>query len=146
MNDILIYVWLGVFVFTLLLEFCTTDLICVWFSGGALVSLILAICNVNVVIQVIACVVVSALLLIFTRPLLKKNLFATPKSNNNLDEIVGSEIEITEEVSSRHLGQGKLRGITWTLKVENEEVIKKGEYAFVKRVEGNKLIVYRKEN
>ena len=63
MNDILIYVWLGVFVFTLLLEFCTTDLICVWFSGGALVSLILAICNVNVVIQVIACVVVAALLL-----------------------------------------------------------------------------------
>ena len=63
----LVYVWLAVVVFTLIIEFSTTDMISIWFAGGALVALILAAFNVWWVIQLIAFIVVSAVLLALFR-------------------------------------------------------------------------------
>ena len=58
-----VYIWLGVVVVTLVVEFVTFDLVSVWLSFGALVALILAACKVSYEIQIIVAVVISLVLI-----------------------------------------------------------------------------------
>ena len=72
MSDLYIYMWLIFIVGLIAFEAITAQIVALWFIGGALISLILAIFNVPFVFQAIAFVVVSIALLFFTKPLIKK--------------------------------------------------------------------------
>ena len=67
-----IYVWLAVFVLSLIVEAATAGLASIWFAGGALVAMLLTFLGVAPVWQVVAFVVISLLLLALTRPLARK--------------------------------------------------------------------------
>lgn len=140
------FFWLGVFIFTLIIELSTAELVAIWFTGGALVSLILSCFNANWVIQVVVFVLVALILLICTRPFLKKRVFNDEAVLTNVDSMINSCILITKEVSLNNVGEGKYRDVIWTCKVESDVVIEKGEFALIKKVEGNKLIVCKKED
>ena len=67
------YIWLAVLIGAIVLEIVTTQIVSVWFAVGALSSLIATLAGVsNVWIQVLIFVVVSAIAVIVTRPLVKK--------------------------------------------------------------------------
>ena len=74
----LIFLWLGIIILTIVLEATSYDLISIWFSAGALVSMILAIIDsttkleINWVAQVLVFVIVSAILILSLRPVTKK--------------------------------------------------------------------------
>ena len=59
MSDLYIYMWLIFIVGLIAFEAITAQIVALWFIGGALISLILAIFNVPFVFQAIAFVVVS---------------------------------------------------------------------------------------
>ena len=60
--------WLIALVVLLVIEAATLGLATIWFAGGALIALIAAMCGDGFVIQMVCFLVVSLILLIFTRP------------------------------------------------------------------------------
>ena len=138
--------WLIALVVFLVIEAATLGLAKIWFAGGALVALIAAMCGAGIVIQIVLFLVVSLVLLFFTRPLavrfLNKDTLKT-----NVDRVVGMEGVVTEEISNL-AGTGKvsLGGNMWTARTENEGgTIPVDAVVTVLRVEGVKLIVKVKE-
>ena len=138
--------WLIALVVFLVIEAATLGLATIWFAGGALVALIAALCGAGLGIQVASFLVVSLVLLFFTRPLavrfLNKDTLKT-----NVDRVVGMEGVVTEEISNL-AGTGKvsLGGNMWTARTENEGgTIPVDAVVTVLRVEGVKLIVKVKE-
>ena len=138
--------WLIALIVFLVIEAATLGLATIWFAGGALVALIAAMCGAGLGIQVASFLVVSLVLLFFTRPLavrfLNKDTLKT-----NVDRVVGMEGVVTEEISNL-AGTGKvsLGGNMWTARTENEGgTIPVDAVVTVLRVEGVKLIVKVKE-
>ena len=64
-NSFLPWLWIIILVVTILLELMTSDLICIWFSVGALAALIMEAFNAKFYAEIIIFLVVS-LALIFT--------------------------------------------------------------------------------
>ena len=91
--------WLIALVVFLVIEAATLGLATIWFAGGALVALIAAMCGAGIVIQIVLFLVVSLVLLFFTRPFavrfLNKDTLKT-----NVDRVVGMEGVVTEELSN----------------------------------------------
>lgn len=138
--------WLIALVILLVIEAATLGLATIWFAGGALIALIAAMCGAGFVIQMVCFLVVSLILLIFTRPVavrfLNKDTLKT-----NVDRVIGMEGIVAEEISNL-AGTGKvsLGGNTWTARTESEGgIIPKETVVEVLRVEGVKLIVKVKE-
>ena len=138
--------WLIALIVFLVIEAATLGLATIWFAGGALVALIAAMCGAGLGIQVASFLVVSLVLLIFTRPLavrfLNKDTLKT-----NVDRVVGMEGVVTEEISNlAGTGRVSLGGNMWTARTENEGgTIPVDAVVTVLRVEGVKLIVKVKE-
>lgn len=84
--------WLIALVVLLVIEAATLGLATIWFAGGALIALIAAMCGAGFVIQMVCFLVVSLILLIFTRPVavrfLNKDTLKT-----NVDRVIGMEVD-----------------------------------------------------
>ncbi|MBR6704417.1 MAG: NfeD family protein [Lachnospiraceae bacterium] len=140
-----IYVWLAVFVLSILVEAATAGLASIWFAGGAFVAFLLALLDVSPVWQVIAFVVISLLLLVFTRPLARKYINRKAEKTNVLDSIIGRTAIVTEEINNI-LATGKVTvdGMPWTARsAVAEEVIPVGTEVTVVSLTGVKCIVRR---
>lgn len=138
--------WLIALVVFLVIEAATLGLATIWFAGGALIALIAAMCGAGIVVQTVLFLIVSLVLLIFTRPFavrfLSKDMLKT-----NVDRVIGMEGVVTEEISNL-AGTGKvsLGGNIWTARTESEGgTIPVDAVVEVLRVEGVKLIVKVKE-
>ena len=94
-----VFLWLGLMILFLVVELATVGLTSIWLAGGALIALFVALAGATVAWQCIAFIVVSVLLLIFTRP------FATRYINRhhektNCDELIGRTVRVTEQVDN----------------------------------------------
>ena len=134
-------VWFVLLVFFIFLEASTVSVVSAWFAAGALVAMIAAICGCQLWLQSLLFFVVSVLLLIALRPLLRK--YFTPKLvKTNVDSIIGQEglvIATIDNVESS--GQVKLGGMEWTARSSSGEKIESGERIRVDRIEGVKVFV-----
>ena len=97
--DPMIWVWLGLTVVLLIFEICTTSLTTIWFAAGSLTSFVLALFKLPLWVQIVAFVVVSVVLLIFTRPLVERVL-KVGKVKTNIDELIGNILLITAGLSA----------------------------------------------
>ena len=138
----MIFVWLGLLVLFLAVEFATAQLTTVWFAAGALVSLLLASFGVdNLAIQIIVFTLVSLVSLILTRPLVKKWTRAK-KQPTNADMVIGEEAVVTETISNTDgKGLAKVNGAIWSARSVDDSIIPAGKTVTVKKIEGVKLIV-----
>ena len=68
------FYWLIALAVLLVIEIITLGLTTIWFAGGALVAFVLALFNVPLLVQITVFLVVSILLLLFTRPVVEKGL------------------------------------------------------------------------
>lgn len=142
-QNFMLILWGAIFLVALIVEILTTELVSVWFCGGALISFITAIFKVPFWVQAVVFVVISAILLVWGRVYWAKKL-SQKSSKTNYDALIGEKILITEDVSERKSGAGKYRDVTWT--VISDQEIAAGSYAVVKEIKGNKLIVEKKED
>ena len=136
--DFLIWMWLGIIIFTLLLEFLTSDMVAIWFTFAALPSFILALLKINEVVQIITFVVIALVLLFITRPLAVK-YFKTNEIKSNVDAIVGQTGVVVKTITPDTVGRVKLRTSDWS--AISKETIEVNEHVRVLDVEGVKLIV-----
>ncbi len=142
MGAYMVWVWLALLVLFIITEVATVQLTTVWFAGGALVALILAAAGVkNTLIQIVVFLLVSVILLVVTRPIVKKHI--NKKSQpTNADRCIGSKAIVTEEINNL-LGNGaaKVNGIEWTARSEDNEIISVGSTVTVIKIDGVKVIV-----
>lgn len=134
-------IWLVLFVILLIVELLTVGLTSIWFAGGALVALIMELLGANLFWQIGAFILVSFLLLYFTRPFAVKYVNAHHEKTN-YEQAVGKIVRITERVDNlAQTGKGILDGMEWTVRTVGKEVLEKGDLAKVIRISGVKLIV-----
>ena len=128
-----------------LIEAATPQLITIWFAGGSFAALIISVCNLSFPVQLAAFIIVSVLLLIFTRPLVKR-IKENPDVKTNTDALIGETCVVTEDIDNIHeRGTVKLRSIEWMARSLNGNIINKDAIVEIKKIEGVKLIVDIKE-
>jgi membrane protein implicated in regulation of membrane protease activity len=136
-------VWLIIFIVLLVVEFITMGLATIWFAGGAVAAAIAAMANCPFIVQFIIFLVVSVLLLYFTRPLVKDKL-KVGTTKTNADALVGKTAIVTSEITAAEPGQAKVGGMEWSAVSEDAELpIAAGTAVIIKGIEGVKLIVSR---
>lgn len=136
-----VWVWIGLLVLFIIAEAATAQMVSIWFIAGAIVASICAAFNLSVVIQIVAFLVVSVLLIVFLRPLAKKKL--TPKIiPTNADMVIG-KVAVVKETVDNTQGQGRVAvdGIDWTARSYYGDVIAEGDRAVVYAIDGVKLII-----
>ena len=62
------FIWLAVFIILLIIEALTVGLVTIWFAGGALAAIAVNSLGMGMAGQCIVFLVVSCILLFFTRP------------------------------------------------------------------------------
>ena len=72
-----VIVWLGIMILMLVIEVATLGLTTIWFAGGALVATLLALLDVPILVQIIVFLIVSGILVYFTRPIAVKKFNKT---------------------------------------------------------------------
>ncbi len=136
--------WLSLALLLLVIEFLTVDLVSVWFSGASLLTAIVTAIfpELHWAWQVLIFALLSAGLLIATRPLVKAFLKKHEMQATNLELIIG-QVAVVEEDVDNDLSQGavKLNGLVWSARTETGERLKKGTFVIVQKIDGNKVIV-----
>ena len=137
----MVFVWLFVIVAAIVVEASTVSLVSIWFVPSACISMILALCEVKLWIQLIVFFAVFLLLMICLKPVFKKNM-GLKIVPTNADTLIGMQAVVTEQIDNLNAkGQVKVRGQVWTARSADENIIyDAGEVVTVLAIEGVKLI------
>ncbi|MBR3289878.1 MAG: NfeD family protein [Clostridia bacterium] len=137
--------WLALVVIFAVIEGVTPQLVSIWFAGGALCALIVSLFGVPLWVDIAVFVGVSALLLLLTRPLIKKR-WSAQTVRTNADAAIGQDAIVTSRIDNTEgTGLVNLGGQIWSARSENGTPISEGASVRVQRIEGVKLIVTEKE-
>ncbi len=143
MSDyIYIVLWAAAFVFFLVLEAATFQLVSIWLALGSLVSLIIAVAAPDspLWLQLLIFLAVSVVSLVATRPAVKKLVKSKHETNAQLD--VGRTVVVTETINNElSQGRAKLNGSYWTALSVNGDIIEEGATAKIVSIDGSKLVV-----
>jgi membrane protein implicated in regulation of membrane protease activity len=138
------WIWVALVIIFALIEVFTLGLTTVWFALAALVMVFLSFLNIPLAVQVLIFVVISALLLIFTRPLALKK-FKIGREKTNVDSLVGKHALVIKSISEFEKGEAKINGQIWSARTEDGSEIAEGTKCEILRIEGVQLIVRRLE-
>ena len=134
--------WLIVLVVLIATEIATMGLTTIWFAAGALVAAIISLLGGNVWWQVGIGLVVSLLLLFFTRPIAVK-YFNRERVRTNVESLVGRQAIVISEVNNlQGTGQVNISGQEWSARASSDSVTYPvGSVVNVVAISGVKLIV-----
>ena len=140
MNTYVIF-WAAALVFAIIAEAGTAALVSVWFMPGILASLILAICKVDLWIQLVAFFALSAVCFFLGFKFFRKRMFKNPKARMNADGLIGELGVVTEEIDNLvETGSVKIQHKIWTARSATEEKIPAGSIVRIEEISGVKLI------
>ena len=145
--ETLMYIWLGATILFGVIEALTVGLTSIWFAVGALAAMICAACGASVWIQLAVFIAATAVLLIATRPLVRK--FLKPKiETTNAQGLIGKAAVVVEAIDNdKALGAVRVGGKVWTARSEDGVHIAPDTVVEITRLEGVKLFVRsRKDN
>lgn len=133
--------WFIAIIAFVIIETLTVQFVSIWFAGGALCALISELLGASTLVQCIVFVVASAMILVLTRPLVKK-LSKSEKSVTGTDMLIGKTAIMTKDTDNLgDSGEAKADGKFWTVKSTDGEPIQKDTVVTVEKIEGVKLIV-----
>lgn len=138
--------WLIILIVLIVIEIITLGLTTIWFAGGSLAAFIAALCGAGLPLQIGVFLVISVVLLLFTRPLAVKYLNKN-HSKTNVESVIGKQVVVLQEIDNlKSEGQVQLNGIEWTARsFDPNVIIQKDKIVNIVSVDGVKLIVREKE-
>ncbi len=140
-----IIVWLIVLIACIIVEAITMGLTTVWFAGGALFAILAAALNAPVYLQIIIFLIVSVILLIFTRPIAVR-FFNKERVKTNVESMIGKQAIVISEIDNlQGIGQVTVGGQEWSARSVDDTHIEVGAVVEVTAVAGVKLIVAETE-
>lgn len=134
--------WLIVAGICFIIECFTLGFFVFWFSVGAIIALVVSLFITNFLVQAFTFVISSSLLLLLTKPLMKK-FVKTPKTKpTNVYSIVGKEGIVLEDIDSINCtGKVKVKGELWSAIADTD--IEKDSKIRVVSINGVKLKVQK---
>ena len=126
----------------LVLEIVTLGLTTIWFAGGAFAAFIAGQCQAPLWLQILLFLVVSIILLVFTRPIVEKHLNAN-RTKTNVDSLAGRHGKVIEEIDNfNQTGKVMLDGMEWMARSEDANIkIVPETKVEVKEVKGAHIVV-----
>lgn len=139
-------IWLVIAVIFGIIEALTMGLTTIWFSGGAIVASLVALMTDSILIQVVVFLIVSIVLLYFTKPLAEKKLHIG-REKTNMEAVIGRKALVIKEIKPLSPGQVRVWGQEWTAIADMEgKTIQEQTEVTVLRIEGVKLVVSDQQN
>lgn len=133
--------WLILFIVLLVIEALTVNLVTIWFAIGAVAAAVTAYFGGNIMVQLVVFLIVSIVLLILTKPIVKKH-FNNNRTKTNADRLVGKEGIVTEPINGvEATGRVTVAGQDWAARPTNPGAIIPDGYVTVMDVQGCTLIV-----
>ncbi|TAH74916.1 MAG: NfeD family protein [Anaerolineaceae bacterium] len=137
--------WLILLAFLIFVEIVTLGLTTIWFAGGALVAFIVSLFYDNLLLEIILFLVISLVLLFFTRPIVKK-YFNSTRTKTNYEAVIGKEALVTATIDNINAtGWAVVDGLEWSARSVDGDIIEKGTKVIVKSISGVKLMVSTKK-
>lgn len=139
-------IWLLLVVILLVIELVTVGLTTIWFAAGSAAAFLLSLTGVGIGWQIGIFLVVSIVLLIFTRPWALKYVNRN-REKTNYESLIGKTVKVTQRISNTdQTGAAVYDGQEWTARsLTDDRTIEEGKHAVVEKIEGVKLIVREKE-
>jgi len=134
------WIWVALTILLTIIEAFTLGLTTIWFAIAALVMVFLSFLPLQLVFQIMIFLVISAVLLIFTRPVAIKKL-KIGRVKTNVDNLIGKHALVIRQISEFEKGEVKLNGQLWSARSENDAVIAEGTKCEVVRIEGVQAVV-----
>lgn len=137
-----VWVWAIIFIAVVIVEIATQGLTSIWFAPGALIALIIAVLHGHLALQISIFMVLSLVLLFFTRPIAVKYI-NDRKIKTNVEALVGTEGVVSETINNVYAqGAAMVNGLEWTARSANPNaIIEKDTRIVVNDVQGVKIIV-----
>lgn len=142
-----VIVWLAILIILVVIEIFTLGLTTIWFAGGALVAIVVAVLGGPVWLQILLAAIVSAVLLFFTRPVAMK-YFNRDRERTNAESLVGRQAIVISEINNlQGIGQVTVNGMEWTARsIVDGITIRPGEVVIIRGINGVKLLVECENN
>ena len=136
------WIWLGLTILFAIIEAFTLGLTTIWFALAGIVMIFFSLLPIPFEFQVLIFLIISSILLFFTRPLAIKK-FKTGKEKTNVDNLVGKTALVTKQITEFDRGEVKLNGQIWSARLEEGSVItlEEGIKCEVLKIEGVQAIV-----
>lgn len=148
--DIMVCIWLCIFIISIVVETTAPALVSIWFAAGSFVSLILSafLGDSLIWLQILVFILVSVASVLAIRPFIIKSKKAKDLKSN-IDSLIGQVGLVIDPITKFDSGTVKINGIIWTAEFKNQDIneIEKGQRVIIKEVQGNKLKVelYKEE-
>lgn len=137
--------WFAAAVGLLLVEVFTVQLVSIWFCIGAVAATMAAVLGFSGTVQLGVFLVVSALTLAVTRPMVRQALHFK-RVPTNADSLIGSTAAVLENIDNlAQTGRARVNGMDWTARSRTGQPIPAGATVTVEAIEGVKLMVRPKE-
>lgn len=132
--------WLILLIILVAVEIATMGLTTIWFAGGAFVAIIAAAFNAPLYVQITLFLIVSVVLLLFTRPIAMK-YFNKDRIRTNAESLIGRQAVVTEEIDNLPAtGSVSINGQEWTARCVMDGIkIPKGTVVIIRAISGVKL-------
>ena len=114
----------------------------IWFAGGAVFAFFAAVLGFSVQTQLVVFLIVSFILLLFTRPLAMR--FVNRETvKTNVDGLIGRKAKVITKIDNNEpSGATVVDGQEWTARSTDDAVtIPVGTHVVIKEVRGVKLMV-----
>ena len=133
--------WICAVVMFVIIEALTVQLVCIWFAVSALVTMIAALLGAPLWAQLTIFPVCTVILLVFTRPMVKK-LTKGKVTHTNADRILGMSAVVVREIDNEKAeGQVRVLSQIWSARSLGGDIIPNDSKVTVLSIEGAKVIV-----
>lgn len=133
-----IEIWIALAALFFIGEMLTTGFFLLWFGVGASVGAVLNYLGFDPLVQFVAFIIISLVLIGISRPFAKRITKDSPKKAA-ADRLIGKEALVIEEVAPHKGGMVKIDGDIW--KAVAAQTIAGGETVNIEGIEGTKLVV-----
>ncbi len=136
------YFWIATVILAIVAEAMTTDLIAIWIMPAALISMILALLDVPLWIQIVVFLVLTAVFLLLSKMFLRKYLKKRPTEITNADALLGQTAIVTERLDNEaQSGAVRVNGLEWSARsIADSVTVEKGTLVVIREISGVKLI------
>ena len=122
-------------------EILTVGFLLFWFGIACLLAMVVSFFTSNIIIQMVVFLVSSIILILSTKPFVKK--FINKKTIlTNTNSLIGKKAIVIKEINNlQGTGQIKIGGEIWSAQNESDTTISENQEVEIIKIEGVKLIV-----
>lgn len=135
-------IWLVLCGIFLIIEIFTISFLFLWPGVGAFLAFVANVLGFNISVQIIVFSISTILLILFTKPIVKKLFKSNDKVSLNNKTVIGKNGIVLKAINNLDsVGQIKVGGEIWSAVSKDDTVIEEGSNVIVDSIDGVKLLV-----